>query len=37
LVQEFISFEKELRVMVIEGKSIEAFEKQSIHWKKNIA
>ncbi|MBU2476060.1 RimK family alpha-L-glutamate ligase [Candidatus Micrarchaeota archaeon] len=37
LVQEFIPFEKELRIMVIGGKALGAFEKQSVHWKKNIA
>ena len=37
LVQEFISFEKELRVLVVGGKAIGAFEKQSVHWIKNIA
>ncbi|MFH1695560.1 MAG: ATP-grasp domain-containing protein [Candidatus Micrarchaeota archaeon] len=37
LIQDFIPFEKELRVMVIDGKAIGAFEKQSDNWKKNIA
>ncbi|MFH1663571.1 MAG: hypothetical protein ABH986_02040 [archaeon] len=37
LVQEFIPFEKELRVLVIGGKAVGAFEKQSSHWLKNIA
>ncbi len=37
LIQNFIPFEKELRVFVIGGKAIGAFEKKSVHWKKNIA
>ncbi len=37
LLQEFIPFEKELRIMVIGNKAIGAFEKQSVHWIKNIA
>lgn len=37
LVQEFIPFEKELRVIVIGGKALGAFEKESQHWIKNIA
>ncbi|PIN98317.1 MAG: hypothetical protein COT90_04930 [Candidatus Diapherotrites archaeon CG10_big_fil_rev_8_21_14_0_10_31_34] len=37
LVQEFIQFEKEIRVMVVGGKVIGGFEKESQHWIKNIA
>jgi ribosomal protein S6--L-glutamate ligase len=37
LIQEFIPFERELRVIVIGNKAIGAFEKESINWKKNIA
>ncbi len=37
LVQEFIRFEKELRVLVVGNNALGAFEKQSTDWKKNIA
>ncbi len=37
IVQEFLPFEEELRVMVIDGKAVGAFKKESVHWIKNIA
>jgi len=37
LVQEFLPFEEELRVLVIDGKAVGAFKKESVHWIKNMA
>ncbi len=37
LVQEFIPFEKEVRVLVVNGKALGGFKKESQNWIKNVA